>query len=331
MICHEASYYETKEKGKVKCLLCPHHCLLKEGQSGTCHVRMNRNGKLVTLIHNRITALSMDPIEKKPLYHFYPGSEILSIGTAGCNFHCSFCQNWEISQGMNRDMIEVMPQSLLHEARSKGSVGIAFTYSEPVIWIETVKEVGKVFKDAGLANVLVTNGFIDKEPLQEILPLIDAMNIDVKAFTEGFYQKNCKGKLDPVKRNVEFLYDKTHLELTTLVIPGLNDSESEINSLCKWIASLDPCIPVHFSRYHPAYKMTLPVTPESVLKRIYEQARSHLKYVYVGNIHIPGAEDTFCPHCGEKLIERTGFKSSNVGLDGNKCLACGNIPERIVF
>jgi pyruvate formate lyase activating enzyme len=318
------------DEGRVRCRLCPHSCLLKPGQSGNCLVRRNEGGTLVSLIYNQATAIALDPIEKKPLYHFHPGKEILSIGTSGCNLHCSFCQNWEISQTVERQMVPLAHKSLLDEIRKSGSIGLAYTYSEPAVWIETVLELGKRVKEAGFANVLVTNGFIEKEPLEDLLEVTDAMNVDLKAFTGRFYSQVCKGRLEPVKENIALIHDRIHLELTTLVIPGLNDSEEEIDALCKWVANLDPFIPLHFSRYHPAYKMETPATPESTLKRIYEQARTYLKYVYAGNVWIPGTEDTYCPHCGAKVISRAFFTSENLGIREGQCRFCGHRLERMI-
>jgi pyruvate formate lyase activating enzyme len=326
----EALYYQKLDGNKVRCGLCPFNCLINDGKAGVCGVRINQGGVLRSKIYNRATSVGIDPIEKKPLYHFHPGSSILSIGTAGCNFHCAFCQNWEISQNPDAAVRDISPEALLETAKKEGSLGIAYTYSEPSIWIETVLETSRLFHKHGLKNVLVTNGYINPEPLRDLLPFIDAMNIDVKAFKEEFYTKYCAGKLKPVLENVEFLQGKTHIELTMLIIPTLNDDLKEVEKFVSWVSSMDKSMPVHFSRYHPQYKMTIPPTPEETLVRIYEFAREKLDNVYVGNIRIPGAENTYCSSCGNLLIERAWMSASVTGLDGTKCKKCGTVAKNLI-
>lgn len=277
-------FFKTLEKNQIQCTLCPFNCIIKEGKSGNCQVRINDHGLLKSLIYQKAVSIALDPIEKKPLYHFYPGSQILSIGTVGCNFHCQFCQNWEISQNVTLPLKDITPDYLLSLAKQYNAIGIAYTYSEPIVWFETVLETAQTFKDAGLKNIMITNGFINKEPLEMLVPLIDAMNIDVKSFNPNFYTKYVSGRLDPIKNNIEYLHDKIHLELTMLIIPSLNDNLSEVKSFVKWVASIDKAIPVHFSRYFPNYKMTLPPTPKETLYKIKELALQYLDHVYLGNI-----------------------------------------------
>lgn len=284
----EALYYQVREKNQILCELCPHSCIIKPGARGFCRVRENRDGVLFSLNYGQVTALALDPIEKKPLYHFLPGSKILSVGTFGCNFHCGFCQNWQIAHQSTTGEY-VTPEklaSLAVEMMPKGSIGIAYTYSEPLMWYEFVLEAAQKVQEAGLKNVLVTNGYIQEEPFRSLLPYIDALNIDVKGFTEEFYQKVVKGKLAPVLKSAETAYQEgKHLELTTLLIPGLNDSEKEIEALVNWIsANLGTEVPVHFSRYFPQYQMDIPPTPIETMYRAREIAGKKLKHVYLGNV-----------------------------------------------
>ena len=264
----EAMFYEQSAREKLKCLLCPHHCRLREGQEGLCRVRVNREGRLLTLNYAEVASLALDPIEKKPLYHFYPGSLIFSAGTFGCNLACAFCQNYSLAH--DKPETRVIETSILVEiarqVETEGSVGVAFTYNEPSIWYEYVREAAEKLKEHGLLVVLVTNGYIEAKPLQEMLPLVDAMNIDVKAFNNDFYRQHCRGTLQPVLDTVERAAAETHVEVTTLLIPGENDAPEEISSLARWLASLNKSIPLHLSRYHPAYKFNRVATPAESLK-----------------------------------------------------------------
>lgn len=322
----KALYYEQLDEEKVWCHLCPQNCKINPGKNGICRARQNIGGVLYTLNYGQITSWGGDPIEKKPLYHFYPGSNIFSVGTFGCNFRCGFCQNWEIAQGDSAAR-EVTPEDLveiaLNAQRDTGSIGIAYTYSEPLVWYEYVYDTAKIAHQKGLKNVLVTNGFVQKEPLLELLPLIDAMNIDVKSFTDHYYRTTCSGRLEPVLKTVELAQQLCHVEITNLVVPGMNDSDEEITSLVEWIASLDPAIPLHFSRYFPQYKFDLPPTPLETLTNVLEIAHSKLKYVYAGNAWELNANDTFCSKCGSLLVERSGYGVKVKGLEGQKCKKCG--------
>lgn len=320
----KVAFFKNLKDNQVRCRVCPHNCRIKPGGYGVCKVRANENGTLWALNYAEVSSVVLDPIEKKPLYHFYPGTNILSVGTVGCNLACGFCQNHSIAHESpptrRLEAHELLELAL--ECSSRRSVGVAYTYSEPLMWYEYVREAAPLLKEKGQKNVLVTNGFINQPPLLELLPFIDAMNIDLKAFTERFYHANCKGRLEPVKNTIETCVGRTHVELTTLVIPGHNDRPEEIDELSRWVASLDPDIPLHLSAYHPAYKFNLPPTPFRTLSEARQAALAHLRHVYVGNI---GGFDnnTYCHHCGEVLVERSGYQVELRHLDGHKCGACG--------
>lgn len=324
----EALFYRLadKDKGIIKCLLCPKGCLIKEGQVGFCRSRKNINNKLYSLIYSKVSSCGFDPIEKKPLYHFCPGTPVLSLGTVGCSFSCSFCQNWTISQGSieNVSVEELFPERAVQLALDNNSPGIAYTYSEPLIWYEYVLDTAIIAKKNNLKNILVTNGFINREPLLKLLPFIDAMNIDLKSFRNSFYQKYSKGTLSPVLNTIKLSEEYCHIEITNLIITGLNDSEEEIKEMVNWISSLSEDIPLHFSRYFPCYKMDIEATPVSTLYKARDIAQKKLKYVYVGNIWDEEANTTYCGNCKELLIRRTGYNIVNVGLDKDgKCKFCG--------
>lgn len=281
----EVKLYE-KVGDKLKCRLCPHGCLLKPQQTGICLARKNSGEKIVSLNYGKITSLALDPIEKKPFKRFMPGSVILSAGSFGCNFKCEFCQNYEISQ-QEADFRILSPQQLADIALSMvkdGNIGIAFTYNEPLIWYEFVYDCSKINKEQGLKNVLVTNGYINKEPMEALLPFIDAMNIDLKSFEPKFYRDICKGSLAPVMSTIEMCAKSCHVEVTTLIIPGYNDSDEQIASLSEWLAALSPELPLHLTAYHPDYRMEIP--PQTSRERLYELAdvaKTSLHYVYCGN------------------------------------------------
>lgn len=316
----EAMYYEKSDRD-VLCGLCPKNCRISEGKSGFCSVRKCIGDKLYTENYGRCSAYALDPIEKKPLYHFYPGSYIFSLGTWGCNFSCQFCQNWQIAQ-QNPKTQEITPtEAVAAVAEIPNNIGLAYTYSEPGVWYEFVLETAKLARQKGLKNVLVTNGFINPAPLAELLPYLDALNIDVKAFTEEFYHKICGGRLEDVKRTVEMAAQKSHVEITTLVIPGLNDDRTEIAAMAEWLAGISPDIPLHFSRYFPNYKMDIAPTPLSTLRMAFEEAKKHLRFVYIGNVQGEG-ENTYCYYCGQLVIDRMHSKSC---LPPDKaCPNCGS-------
>ncbi|MEA3305684.1 MAG: AmmeMemoRadiSam system radical SAM enzyme [Candidatus Omnitrophota bacterium] len=281
----EALYYK-REKDKVRCLLCPNYCLISGDKRGSCGVRINKEGKLYSEIYNRVTSVALDPIEKKPLYHYHRGEYVLSLGTKGCSFACPWCQNWRISQDINTPAEGITKEEAVGKAKKHNSFGIAYTYNEPFIWYEFVLECCKLAREAGLENVFVTNGYINKEPFEKILPYIDAMNIDIKSIDEYFYKKYCMGKLPPILENVKTAKEKgVHIELTNLIIPTLNDSRQSIEKLTDWVAeNAGPETPLHFSRYFPRYKTSLPATPVSTLEAAKKIGGKKLKYVYIGNV-----------------------------------------------
>jgi len=316
-------YYKKLEDKRVLCFLCPHHCNIVEGGRGACRVRKNKQGTLYSLNYNRLSALALDPIEKKPLYHFYPGAQILSAGTVGCNLKCSFCQNWHIAHDDPETQYITSHKLVDMAKKDDNSIGIAFTYNEPSIWFEFVYETAKLSRENGLKNVLVTNGFISEEPLKDLLPFIDAMNIDVKGFTQRYYKDVCKGLLDPVKRTVEISAGKCHIEITTLVVTDLNDSVEEIGEISRWISSIDKEIPLHLSRYFPNYKLSNDPTPLDRMARAREEASKSLSYIYVGNVQ--GYDNTtYCPKCKKPVIRRDSHVSMD-GIKDGKCRNCGEV------
>jgi len=320
----EALYWEQAEGGRVHCLLCPQGCRIGEGELGRCRVRRNVAGKLRSLNYSRISSAHWDPIEKKPLFHFHPGSPILSLGTVGCNLACAFCQNWSISQdtvGTQR----LTPDEAVEQARREASnVGIAYTYNEPFIWYEFVSETARLAKAAGMKNVLVTNGYVNEAPLREVLPYIDAMNVDIKSMSEDFYRELCRGRPEPPRRTVEIAREAgCHVEVTNLVIPNWNDGDDDLQGLIEWVAGLGRDVPLHFSRYHPDYKLTEPPTPAETLVKAREMAQQKLDYVYVGNLFGSAGEDTVCPSCGKVVVARRGFAVSRVSVKEGRCEYCG--------
>ena len=325
----EALWFTRRADGKAVCSLCPHGCVISEGGHGICKVRFNRGGTLQLPFYGRISALAVDPIEKKPLYHFHPGSTILSAGFVGCSFRCKFCQNWQISQSTDVETWPVSPADLVRKAKDAGSFGIAYTYSEPLIHAEYLLDAARAAHEAGLKNVLVSNGYVNAEPGEEILSLMDAANIDLKSFDSEFYRAETGGKLDEVKRFLGQAAGRVHLEVTTLVIPTKNDDALQMESLAAFVASLSRDIPLHLSCYFPQYKYTIPPTSPTLVKRMAEAALSHLNYVYVGNV---GNEEskTLCPNCRNVLVRRMGYTVRVEGLRGNTCAKCETVVPIIV-
>ncbi len=321
----EARHYLKREKRQIHCELCPHNCVIYPGRTGICGARRNENGTLITDIYGRISSMAMDPIEKKPLYHFYPGREILSIGTRGCNFKCPYCQNWQISQDMNARTAYHTPEQIAAAADERNSIGIAYTYSEPMIWFEYVMDTGLLARERGLKNIMVTNGFINRAPLSELLTLVDAMNIDLKAFREDTYREVNKGRLKNVLDTVEqSAASGCHVEVTTLIVTGMNDSMEEMRGIIDFIASVNPSIPWHISRYFPNYRYDREATDVSFITEVYREAKKKLHFVYCGNVSI-GSEgsDTVCPKCGVVVINRSGYFTSIKNLKDGSCSECG--------
>jgi pyruvate formate lyase activating enzyme len=315
----EAAFY-THEENLIRCELCPHSCLIGESQSGMCRNRKSEDGKLFASGYAKVSAVGLDPIEKKPLFHFYPGSYILSAGGLWCNLNCQFCQNWRIAHN-EAETIDISPELLCKLAIDKGSVGIAFTYNEPSIWYEYVYDTAVIARKRKLKIVLVTNGYIAQLPLKSLLPHVDALNIDVKSFRDEFYRDYCEGKLEHVKLAVEESVKHCHVEVTTLIINGLNDTLDEINDMAYWLSGLDPCIPLHISRYYPAYKMDVPQTSIETLLKLRKVATRYLKFVYLGNVY--GADNnTYCPTCGSMVVNRSSDTKAICTTDG-LCSKCG--------
>ncbi len=324
-----AAWWRPLPNGQAACDLCPVGCRLREGQTGPCGTRANRSGRMEPLHYGRIVSAAVDPMEKKPLYHFHPGKPILSVAAPGCNLHCAFCQNWSISQQPAAPTRPATPAEVVALARREGSIGIAYTYSEPLVWFEFVRDTARLARAAGLVNVVVTNGYLCPEPLAELLPLLDAANIDLKSMDDRFYRKVCKAQLAPVLAAIgQFHAAGVHVELTNLVIPGHNDGPEQIDALVDFVADLDPGIPLHFSAYHPAWKLDAPPTPRATLERAHGQARRRLAHVYLGNTTGSLGRDTCCAGCGAVVVERTG-RGARVRLTDGGCPDCGR-PAGIV-
>lgn len=280
----EALYYEKRENQKVKCFLCPKNCLISESNTGICRVRKNIHGKLYALSYGKITGYHLDPIEKKPLYNYKKGSMVFSIGSYGCNLTCKFCQNYEIAHGKPRTLDLTIDDIIEKAKEDSRSIGIAYTYNEPLINYEFTLECARKAKEEGLDNILVTNGYINEEPLKELLKYIDAINIDLKAFNNEFYRSICGGTIEEVKRSILIAAKEVHIEITCLVIDDLNSNRDEILDMVQWIASIDKNIPLHLARYFPRYKMTKPPTKVDTLFNLYDIAKEHLNNVYLGNV-----------------------------------------------
>jgi pyruvate formate lyase activating enzyme len=321
----EAKYY-TIQDNYAHCQMCPHYCKILPDKSGICRARKYEEGKLWATNYGETTSIAMDPIEKKPLYHYYPGAQILSIACNSCNMRCPFCQNWEISQNEVATQY-IAPSILTKMCKDHGSIGVAYTYTEPLMWFEYILDAGEMIHGAGGKNVLVSNGLINEKPFSEILPIIDAMNIDLKTLNPDVYKKVLQGDLETVQRTIEIAHKTCHVEITNLIVTGLNDKKADIDKLIEYVASIDPDIPLHFSRYYPNYKYTKPPTTERTLEYAYERAREKLNYVYIGNVPSNEGSHTVCPYCGNMLIERMYFRAIIKGLEGNKCSKCGkDIP-----
>jgi pyruvate formate lyase activating enzyme len=331
----EALFYEKCENKNVQCHICPRNCLISEGKRGFCGVRENRNGTLYALSYGKLVAIHIDPIEKKPLFHFLPSTTAFSIATAGCNLRCKFCQNWEISQAVPEDVeySYIEPQELIKKVKESGSPTIAFTYTEPTIFYEYMLETAKLAKAQGIRTMMHSAGFINEAPLRELAKYLDAANIDLKGFSDDYYQKMCQGHLEPVLNTLKTLRQAgVHLEITNLLLSGFNDDENTLIKMCLWIKdNLGADTPLHFSRFFPMYKLTsLNPTPVEALERARQIAlNSGLKYVYIGNLAGNPAENTYCPKCKKLLIERRGYFIIQDNIVDGKCKFCGDKIEGI--
>jgi len=335
-VTYPGRWWHATDDGRVQCDLCPRDCKLQEGQRGLCFVRQRQGDRMVLTTYGRSSGFCVDPIEKKPLNHFYPGSSVLSFGTAGCNLACKFCQNWDISKAREMDRLvdAATPEAIARAAKASGAASVAFTYNDPTIFAEYAMDCADACHAVGVHTVAVTAGYIHAEPRRELYAKIDAANVDLKAFTEDFYRKTCAAHLEPVKDTLRYLVHETNVwtEITTLVIPGYNDSEAELAELAAWIArDLGPDVPLHFSAFHPDYKMMdVPATPPATLRRARAIAmREGLRYVYTGNVHDREGDATACPGCGAAVIERDWYEILGSRLHGDRCAACDTrIPGR---
>jgi pyruvate formate lyase activating enzyme len=326
----EALFYEKNEES-INCLLCPHHCTIHVGGTGICKVRRNEGGKLLAETWGNLSAVNFDPIEKKPLYHYHPGKVILSLGSTGCNLKCQCCQNWQISQSQASEyhfQRKMNPMEIVKLASSRqANIGVAYTYNEPTIWFEYMHDIARLVRFDGRKNVMVSNGYINEDPLQELMQYIDAFNIDLKGFTEEFYRKITGATLAPVLRTLQLIRKAgKHLEITNLVIPGLNDDPAKFREMICWIEEeLGADTVLHLSRYHPNYKLDIESTSPHTLEELYKIAREKLTYVYVGNIQMKDYQNTRCNKCGETIILRIGYQVEIKSLTNKgACAHCGN-------
>ena len=326
----EAMLYEKLSDRKAKCNLCNHRCTIKDGDYGICGTRQNRDGSLFSLVYDRIVASHVDPIEKKPLFQFYPGSKAYSIATAGCNFTCKQCQNFDISQSprARKGYIageEIRPEDIVREADSSDCKSIAYTYTEPTVFFELAYDTAKIAQPKGIKNIFVSNGYMTSDALKEISPYLDGINVDLKAFTERFYKEICGGRLEPVLENIKLAKELgIWVEVTTLVIPTLNDSEDELQKIAGFIRDVDQDIPWHISQFYPTHRLTtLPRTPVETLHMAREIGmKAGLRYVYEGNVPGKGNENTYCYQCGDLLIERWGYSIIKNKIEDGNCPSC---------
>ncbi|MBN1432547.1 MAG: AmmeMemoRadiSam system radical SAM enzyme [Methanomicrobiaceae archaeon] len=326
---HIAELFEKIDGGGVRCSVCSHRCKISEGNSGICGMRVNRGGTLYADNYSKVVAEASDPIEKKPLYHFLPGTKVYSLGGLGCNFHCTHCQNWQISQDHpgTRMVRTISPEEGVERALITRCRSIAWTYNEPTIWHEYAKDMGILAKKESLGTVYVTNGYMTEEALNALSPMLDAFRVDLKSFSDDFYRNICGARLQPVlDSTIRAKELGMHIETVTLVIPGVNDSMEEMSGLVSWvIENLGPEIPMHFTAFHPDFRMTdVPATPVKTLENIHDMAvEKGVQYVYTGNIPTHPYNNTYCYECGSLLIERSGFTGAVRGLDGDACSKCG--------
>ena len=325
----EVVLFDRLPDNKVKCNVCSHRCTIAEGKLGVCRTRQNRNGKIYTLIYNTVSSEAVDPIEKKPLYHFLPGTKSYSLGTIGCNFRCMHCQNWNISQVTLEEAWtkEITPEEAIKRALATGCKSIAWTYNEPAIWHEYTYDSAVLAKKAGLKTIYVTNGYITPEALRRIAPYLDAFRVDIKSFSDDFYRKICGARLAPVLESTKLAKELgMHIETITLIIPTKNDSPEEITQIVRWVRdNLGVDTPMHFTRFYPMYKMDdLYPTPTETLEMAHDIAKKEgMKFVYTGNVPGHKYENTYCPKCNALLIDRAGFRVSAIKIKDGKCSECG--------
>jgi pyruvate formate lyase activating enzyme len=331
----EAMFYEKLDDNKVRCFLCAHHCFIKDGKRGLCAVRENKGGILYSLVYGKVVSMNIDPIEKKPLFHFLPGSTSFSIATVGCNFHCEHCQNFEISQyPMEHEDIpgqSVTPEAIVKAAKQNGCKSISYTYTEPTIFFEFAYDCARLAHENGIKNVFVSNGYTSPEVTRVIAPYLDGNNIDLKG-NDDFYKKICGVKLEPVKETIRLMKELgVWVEVTTLIIPDHNDSEKDLSDIAGFINSVAPAIPWHVTQFYPTYKLTdKPRTPVKTLRRAREIGfEAGLKYVYEGNVPGEGGENTYCPDCKELLIKRWGFSIIENRIKDGRCAKCGREIEGV--
>ena len=326
---HKADLWKPAPDGAVDCFLCAHRCHIQAGRRGICEVRENRQGTLVSLVYGRVIANHVDPIEKKPLFHFLPGTQSLSVAAAGCNFQCGFCQNWQISQWPRNRSGEMpgeglSPEEVVQDAKRCGCASVSYTYTEPTVFFEYARDTAVLARQEGMKNTFVTNGFMTAEALEMAADWLDAANVDLKAWSEDFYRTVCKGRVEPVKETIGRMHQAgIHVEVTTLLVPGRNDDPDGLKAIVGFIASVSPDVPWHVTRFHPDYQdHDTPATPqESIEQAIGIGRQAGLRYVYAGNI--AGMQDTECPSCGATVIERRGMGISGMRLRGAACEACG--------
>jgi pyruvate formate lyase activating enzyme len=324
-------YWHRLDDGRLQCDLCPRHCRLNDGQRGLCYVRQRLGDEISLVSYGRSSGFCVDPIEKKPLNHFYPGSAVLSFGTAGCNLACKFCQNWDMSKSREMDTLadRASPEQLARAASDLSCRSIAYTYNDPIIFLEYAVDVAAACREQDIKSVAVTAGYVDPEPRRDFFQAMDAANIDLKAFTDRFYYKICGGHLAPVLETLEYVRHETTawLELTTLLIPGENDSDKELDEMTAWVVEhLGPDVPMHFTAFHPDWKMRdVGPTPPATLTRARKIAMGNgVRYAYTGNVHDPRGSSTYCHGCGELLIERDWYQLGRWGLDAEgRCAGCG--------
>lgn len=317
------SDFQQKVGSKVRCGICPHFCTMEEREIGTCGGRKVVEGELIAINYGQISSLQLDPIEKKPLYNFFPGSEILSVGPNGCNLSCAWCLNWEISQSDGLPTRMVLPDELVGMVEAVDGIGVAYTFAEPLIWFEYVRDVGEILHERGLVNILLSNGYINAAPLKKLLPITDAFNIDLKFVDSQCYENFCGGNLDDVQRTIRMIYDSgKHLELTHLLVSELSTDLGKVEEVLNWIAEIDPAIPLHLTRYFPANRFDKPATDMQFMSDAFERAKSILDWVYISNIWNGIGENSYC-RCGKLLVERKGYNIDIKGLDGNVCKGCG--------